>query len=821
MSQDPKTDYKTKKPKTNSDNPSQLMSAFVPPCDLGAEQSLLGSILLNSKLLDNVSDKLRPEFFYDPRHQEIFLAMMRLWTQNTPCDLIFVMNQMDSFAKKQNRELTISQDYLLELISKSSLASSTDGLVSILKNKFLLRTLVGVGDDLKNLANNESETPQEILDQAQKKLYEVSLDSIDKNFVSINEILLGSFDRLAELQSNGKEFSGCPTGFADLDRVLGGMHNSDLIILAARPAMGKAQPGSSLIKTIDGWTVMSQIKVGDEIASTDGQKSIVEGVYPQGIKPTYKITFADGRSSICCGEHLWQVNNRAWSTPRVLSTLELQHKLSIARYKNRIWIPVCNGQFGSQSALSVDPYLLGCLIGDGCLVKSTPMISSKDSHILDKIRNILPNDLHLVHSNKYDYRISQKTRTTSQNFLTKALIDLGIMGKMSNQKFIPQDYLLSAKENRLQLLRGLLDTDGWVESTGSVRFCTVSSDLAKDVQELVRSLGGYCAIKTKKTTFTYNNLKKEGQLAFVLNICGLDDLEIFTLPHKLDRCTQKTKTKRLNIISIEELEPQECFCIKVSHPSSLYITDNYVVTHNTSLVLELAKRVALVEQVGVAIFSLEMSKEQLVDKMLSSVSGVDNWKIRTGKFDDNGDNNEFQKIGEAIGLMDQAPIWIDDSGSLNVLELRSKARRLKTRHNIGLLIIDYLQLMGGTGRNYGNNRVQEVSDISRGLKILAKELEIPVIALSQLSRSVEGRDDKRPMLSDLRESGSIEQDADVVMFVHREEMYHKETKRKGIADILIAKHRHGSTATVELAWVARLATFDNLDNAKKTYRVNE
>ena len=169
MSQDPRTDYKTKKPKTNSDNPSQLMSAFVPPSDLGAEQSLLGSILLNSKLLDNVSDKLRPEFFYDPRHQEIFLAMMRLWNQNTPCDLIFVMNQMDSFAKKQNKELTISQDYLLELISKSSLASSTDGLVNILKNKFLLRTLVGVGDDLKNLANNESETPQEILDQAQKK----------------------------------------------------------------------------------------------------------------------------------------------------------------------------------------------------------------------------------------------------------------------------------------------------------------------------------------------------------------------------------------------------------------------------------------------------------------------------------------------------------------------------------------------------------------------------------------------------------------------------------------------------------------------------
>jgi replicative DNA helicase len=257
------------------------------------------------------------------------------------------------------------------------------------------------------------------------------------------------------------------------------------------------------------------------------------------------------------------------------------------------------------------------------------------------------------------------------------------------------------------------------------------------------------------------------------------------------------------------------------HKSDLIILAARPAMGKTSLVLEIAKRVALTEQVGVAIFSLEMSKEQLVDKMLSSVSAVDNWKIRTGKFDESGDNNEFQKLGEAIGLLNEAPIWIDDSGALNVLELRSKARRLKTRHNIGLLIIDYLQLMSGTGRNYNNNRVQEVSDISRGLKILAKELDIPVIALSQLSRSVEGREDKRPMLSDLRESGSIEQDADVVMFVHREEMYHKETKKKGIADILIAKHRHGSTATVELAWIGRLATFENLDGARKSFKVNE
>jgi replicative DNA helicase len=463
-----------------TNQPKRNLSSFVPPSDVEAEQSLLGSILLNPKLMDDVADKLKPELFYDPKHQIIYSVMVELWSSSRPTDVIFVMNQMDSNSKKSGKPLDITQDYLLELISKSSLASSTQSVVKILKDKYLLRTLVQVGDDLKNMAGNETETPSEVLDLAQKRLYEVSLDSLEKNFVPINEILMGTFERISELQNSDNASSGLATGLIDLDKILGGFHNSDLVILAARPSMGK-----------------------------------------------------------------------------------------------------------------------------------------------------------------------------------------------------------------------------------------------------------------------------------------------------------------------------------------------------TSLALEITKRVALTQKVGVAVFSLEMSKEQLVDKLLSSVSGVDNWKIRTGKFDESKDNNEFQKLGEAIGTLDQAPIWIDDSGSLNVLELRSKARRLKTRHNIGLLIIDYLQLMSGTGRNYGNNRVQEVSDISRGLKILAKELNIPVIALSQLSRSVEGRDDKRPMLSDLRESGSIEQDADVVLFVHREEMYHKETKKKGIADILVSKHRHGSTGSIELAWVGRLATFQNLDQAKMSPRINE
>ncbi|MFA5927596.1 MAG: replicative DNA helicase [Patescibacteria group bacterium] len=213
----------------------------------------------------------------------------------------------------------------------------------------------------------------------------------------------------------------------------------------------------------------------------------------------------------------------------------------------------------------------------------------------------------------------------------------------------------------------------------------------------------------------------------------------------------------------------------------------------TSFALNLAENAAIEEKVPVGVFSLEMSKEQLVDRLLSSQAGVDSWKLRTGNLSD----EDFPKIGYAMGVLSEAPIFIDDTPGANVMEVRAKARRLQMEHGLGLIIIDYLQLMEGKSRSDGN-RVQEISEISRSLKGLARELNVPVIALSQLSRAVEHRDDKRPQLSDLRESGSIEQDADIVMFLYREEYYKPDTEKKGITEVLIRKHRNGPTGEVML-----------------------
>jgi replicative DNA helicase len=228
----------------------------------------------------------------------------------------------------------------------------------------------------------------------------------------------------------------------------------------------------------------------------------------------------------------------------------------------------------------------------------------------------------------------------------------------------------------------------------------------------------------------------------------------------------------------------------------------------TALALNLAHNVAVQAKQPVLIFSLEMSKEQLVDRLLSIESGVDAWALRTGNLTD----SDFEKIGQAMGALSEAEIYIDDTPGITVSDLRTKARREAHKRPLGLIIVDYLQLMSG-GSRFGNdfNRVQEVSEISRGLKGIARELNVPLIALSQLSRSVESRSPQIPQLADLRESGSIEQDADVVAFIYREEFYNAETDRKKITDILIKKHRNGPTGGVELYFDNERQRFRSLD----------
>ncbi|MBP3284361.1 MAG: replicative DNA helicase [Clostridia bacterium] len=276
-----------------------------------------------------------------------------------------------------------------------------------------------------------------------------------------------------------------------------------------------------------------------------------------------------------------------------------------------------------------------------------------------------------------------------------------------------------------------------------------------------------------------------------------------------------------NFEKLEELYNQKGFLTGISygfkdldmktaglHNSDLVLIAARPAMGKSAFGLNIAQHAAVHSKIPVAIFSLEMSKEQIVNRMLCCEAMIDANKMRTGKLEE----DDWGKVAEAMSTLSDAPIYIDDNPGQTVMDIRAKCRRLKLEKGLGLIVIDYLQLMQGPSRRNGENRQQEVSDISRALKIMAKELDVPVITLSQLSRAPDARPDHRPVLSDLRESGAIEQDADIVMFLYRDDYYNPETEKKNISEVILAKHRGGSTGTVELVWLGQYTKFANKFN---------
>lgn len=439
------------------------IEAKIPPQNVDAEMSLIGAILIDEEVLADVTEIVKSKDFYDKRHMTIYDAMVRLFEHHKPVDLLTLT---DELKKKDQLEEVGGSKYLTELTNYVPTAAHAATYAEMVAQKAIRRRLIKASTDIAELGYNEDSTVQELLEKAETELFAVSDQSLKQDLVSVETILLESFDRLEELHRNKGALRGVKTGFRDLDTMTAGLQRSDLIILAARPAMGKT--------------------------------------------------------------------------------------------------------------------------------------------------------------------------------------------------------------------------------------------------------------------------------AFVTN---------------------------------------------------------------------LAYNVATLNKQSVLFFSLEMSKEQLIDRMLADVSGVDAWNIRTGNLSD----EDFSKLSEASGELAEAPLYIDDTPGLTVLEMRTKARRAAHNAPLGLVIVDYLQLMQASLKRSDGNRVQEVSEISRGLKLLARELNVPVIALSQLSRTVESRTPQIPQLADLRESGSIEQDADIVTFIYREKYYNPETDRGDIADLIIAKHRNGPVGKVELYFDPNRIRFMSLD----------
>ena len=791
----------------------------VPPHSVEAEQSVLGGLLLDNTAWDRLGGILSERDFYRSEHALIYRVIERLIGDNRPADVITVFEAI----KNEPEADLIGIDYLNSLAQNTPSAANIKGYAEIIRDRSILRRLIEVSDSIVNTAfMPEGRSVRTLLDEAESRILQIGEEGSRKaDYLEIEPLLKAVVARIDELynRDGGSDITGIATGFIDLDKQTSGLQKGDLVIVAGRPSMGKAQPLDAHIKTIDGWKLMGDLQTGDRLASVDGAESIVTGIYPQGLKSIYKVTFSDGRQAECCEEHLWSVMYRDWDRPRVISTTRLIEMLQCTRYKNRLWIETVSGDFGHSEELPIDPWVLGALIGDGTLSlsHSSVMFSTSSDELVERMDALVGHDMELVHAGAYDWRIVSKSRIAANgsrafniNYFRSALSDLGILGRSSNNKFIPALYLEADKPSRLALLQGLLDTDGWIEKWGSIRFCTVSEELANNVATLARSLGGFCSISTKTPTYTYKGIQKIGQLAYTLNMSFEAGFEAFSLSEKRARIRNHWHRKRrVSFKNIEFSRNSEAQCISVSHPSKTYITNDYVVTHNTALALNFAENVALHEGLPVVVFSMEMSGAQLATRLLGSVGRVDQSRMRTGKLND----DEWPRVTDAIARLSNTQILIDETGSLTCLELRARARRIARNYGgtLGMVVVDYLQLMSGSSGGSGENRATEISEISRSLKSLAKELQCPVVALSQLNRGLEQRPNKRPVMSDLRESGAIEQDADLILFIYRDEVYHPDTTTdKGVAEVIIGKQRNGPIGTVRLSWQGQFTKFDNL-----------
>lgn len=374
------------------------------------------------------------------------------------------------------------------------------------------------------------------------------------------------------------------------------------ILLSGDPGIGKAQPLDSLIKTPDGWIKMGDIKVGDVVSTPDGNLAPVTGVFPQGQKQIYKLTFADGRTARACSEHLWKVRRRHRNKQEIIST----EKIGTLLETTKLWlyVPLVEHDIVTQDIeLPIDPYVLGCLLGDGSFVSSGLNFTSADGGIVEEISTRLDAGylLNKQKTTKYGYRLIRDKANRSigerpkkgafYNTYIKHLEELGLLGKYSEEKFIPELYKNASVSQKKELIAGLIDTDGYVSKVGSVSISTSSQIMASDIQEIIWSIGGIAKITSKRATYVYKGERKEGLVSYQISIRYPDPKSLSKLERKRRRMPSEYQYEdlKLRIIGVEEDGVEEAQCILIDHPDHLYITDNYIVTHNTTFINALTR----------------------------------------------------------------------------------------------------------------------------------------------------------------------------------------------------------------------------------------
>jgi replicative DNA helicase len=865
----------------------QPPATHVPPQNIEAEESVLGAMLVAEPALTRVIDevKLNAADFYLDRHRAIFECAHDLYADSKPVDELSVA---EALTQRNMIDQAGGKHYVSELAAKVPAAGNAKHYAEIVQQNSLLRRLLGAGQEIQGWVNERAGEPRELSERAEKLLFDVAHKEQASDFRLLSEILHDEVDRLEKLSTGEIEMTGTPAGFRDIDAITGGFQPGNLIIVAARPAMGKCVKKSCLIydpktgarrsagELHEAHVRGEDVWVASLAPDLQMRTAKAAAVAANGKKRVYKLKTRLGRELEATANHP-VLTSSGWEE---LGTVGPGTRIAVPRR-----LPAPGNPIELQDREIV---LVAALIADGSLTQSTPCFCFGEASGIpvEVERAVDEYGLKMGRPGARGYgtvTISGGPGAKS-NPVTQMLKRHGLMGLRSAEKFAPDEIFGLGKEQLARFLGVMYACDGHVycgDRLAQIGYTTISKRLAHDVQHLLLRLGIVATIRTLKRPV----YEGTGKVAREVRITSQESLrrfcEVILVPGKeeaqarvlarLDAAPRSTNTDTLPVEvwddvllakgdriwaavselsgrprthnwhvgkrspsrglvaelatataspTLEELSDSDIWWDEVESVEYVGEEETYdldvpglrnfvaddVIVHNSALVANIAENVAVKKDMPVAFFSLEMSEVELAQRFIACRARISGDKLRKGQVS----QRDWPKVVRACNELEEAPLWFDDSSDLGILDLRAKARRLhaqeQDRGGLGLIILDYMQLMRSD--DHRANRVEQVGQISRGLKILARELEVPVVAISQLSRAPEQRTPPKPQLSDLRESGQIEQDADVVAFLFREDYYRDpEEEPDGLADLIIAKHRNGPIGTRKLVFLDRFPKF--------------
>ena len=786
----------------------------VPPQDLEAEKSVLGGMLLSKDAIADVVEVLKGNDFYRPAHETVYQAILDLYAKGEPADPITVTAEL---TRRGEVARVGGPGYVQSLVQAVPTAANAEYYAEIVHERAILRRLVEAGTRITQMGYAADGDVDDIVNSAQSEIYAVTEQRTSEDYLPLGDIMEGALDEIEAIGSRSGQMTGVPTGFTDLDSLTNGLHPGQMIVIAARPAMGKALALDTPLPTPEGWTTMGEVREGDELLDASGRPTrVVAATDVLTDRVCYEVVFDDGTTVTADAEHQWLTTTRASRRssrqgPEVRTTREIarsvrcetadrranhsvstteplalpERELPVPPYVLGTWLG--SGDTDSARITTTDPEILAAIEAEGFVTRraggtTSYGISLPDEDARDEERScvvcgaaFVPKLPHARTCGRScggrDSGVSAPVAPTvcvdcgqecwsasattprcqacvrRNGSLQARLRTLGVLG----DKHIPQEYLRGSAAQRRALLAGLMDTGGTADRTGSVGFAVTNPRWAEGFRELVAGLGHRCDWSARGVP----GHSEDSSTVYEITFTTPDDifrLERKRLAHKeASRDTSPRVGSRL-ITEVRPVDSVPVRCVQVDNPEHLYLaTRSMVPTHNSTLALDFARACSIKHAMPSVIFSLEMGRNEIAMRLLSAEARVALHHMRSGSMTD----EDWTRLARQMPGVTDAPLYIDDSPNLSMMEIRAKCRRLKQRNDLQLIVIDYLQLMQSGGSRRPESRQQEVSEMSRNLKLLAKELEVPVIALSQLNRGPEQRTDKKPMVSDLRESGCV------------------------------------------------------------------